>query len=174
MPNKCVVGGCSNAPDLPSGISLHTIPFFGDERHEAKKRRKKLVDFVKAKRAKWEPTKNSVVCTKHFRVQDLERRFTNLPGQKPAVPRLTRDSFGVCVYPMLHAGNMIPKALNRQKIRYLTHKNPYLKEWLGFLKEKELLLQIFDNYRSLVVCLLSPSTLLRPGVTSHSGPGSQR
>ena len=103
MPNKCVVGGCSNAPDLPSGIGLHTIPFFGDERHEAKKRRKKWVDFVKAKRAKWEPTKNSVVCTKHFRVQDLEKRFTNLPGQKPAVPRLTRDSFGVCVYPTLHA-----------------------------------------------------------------------
>ena len=97
MPNKCVVSGCINAPDLPSGIGLHTIPFFGDERHEAKKRRKKWVDFVKAKRAKWEPTKNSVVCTKHFRVQDLERRFTNLPGQKPAVPRLTRDSFGVCV-----------------------------------------------------------------------------
>ena len=72
MPNKCVVGGCSNAPDLPSGIGLHTIPFFGDERHEAKKRRKKWVDFVKAKRAKWEPTKNSVVCTKHFRVQILD------------------------------------------------------------------------------------------------------
>ena len=161
MPNKRVVGGCSNAPDLPSGIGLHTIPFFGDERHEAKKRRKKWVDFVKAKRAKWEPTKNSVVCTKHFRVQDLERRFTNLPGQKPAVPRLLLQ-------------NMIPKALNRQKIRYLTHKNPYLKEWLGFLKEKELLLRIFDNYSSLMVCLLSASTLLRPGVTSHSGPGSQR
>ena len=61
-------------------------------------RRKKWVDFVKAKRAKWEPTKNSVVCTKYFRVQDLERRFTNLPGQKPA-----RESFGVCVYPTLHA-----------------------------------------------------------------------
>ena len=170
MPNKCVVGGCSNAPDLPSGIGLRTIPFFGDERHEAKKRRKKWVDFVKAKRAKWEPTKNSVVCNKHFRVQDLERRFTNLPGQKPAVsgfvftPRFMR----------LLLQNMNPKALNRQKIRYLTQKNPYLKEWLGFLKEKELLLRIFGNYSSLVVFLMSPSTLLRPGVTSHSGPGSQR
>ena len=59
MPNKCVVGGCSNAPDLPSGIGLHTIPFFGDEHHEAKKRRKKWVDFVKAKRAKWEPTRTA-------------------------------------------------------------------------------------------------------------------
>ncbi|XP_044171287.1 uncharacterized protein LOC122955584 [Acropora millepora] len=158
MPNKCVVGGCSNAPDLPSGIGLHTIPFFGDERHEAKKRRKKWVDFVKAKRAKWEPTKNSVVCTKHFRVQILDDSLANL----------------LRLHYRLLLQNMIPKALNRQKIRYLTHKNPYLKEWLGFLKEKELLLRIFDNYSALVVCLPSPSTLLRPGVTSHSGPGSQR
>ena len=67
MPNKCVVGGCSNAPDLPSGIGLRTIPFFGDERHEAKKRRKKWVDFVKAKRAKWGfwcgPWTNYVICS---------------------------------------------------------------------------------------------------------------
>ena len=52
MPGMCVVGGCSNTASSEVGISLHMIPFFGDSRSEAKKRRKRWVDFVKAKRAK--------------------------------------------------------------------------------------------------------------------------
>lgn len=59
MPTRCVAGGCSNTPDLEKGIALHSIPYFGDDRPQAKKRRKKWVDFVKQKRAKWEPSKNS-------------------------------------------------------------------------------------------------------------------
>ena len=39
MPNKCVVGGCSNVANPAEGISLHFIPFAGDERPEAKRRR---------------------------------------------------------------------------------------------------------------------------------------
>ena len=34
MPNKSVVGGCSNVADAKQGISLHFIPFAGDERPE--------------------------------------------------------------------------------------------------------------------------------------------
>lgn len=85
MPNKCVVGGCSNVPNVQNGIALHNIPYFNDERSEAKKRRKKWVDYVKLKRAKWEPTKHSVICSTHFKLDDFEIRFTILPGQeKPA------------------------------------------------------------------------------------------
>ena len=39
MPHRCVVGGCSNVRSLENGIGFHTIPFYGDERPEAKKRR---------------------------------------------------------------------------------------------------------------------------------------
>ena len=60
MPNTCVVLGCSNVANPAEGISLHFIPFAGDERPEAKRRRKQWVDFVR-KRAKWEPTPNSSV-----------------------------------------------------------------------------------------------------------------
>ena len=42
--------------NLQEGIALHTIPFYGDDRPESKKRRKRWVDFVKLKRAKWEPS----------------------------------------------------------------------------------------------------------------------
>ena len=55
MPNRCVVGGCSNVASPAEGISLHFIPFAGDERPEAKRRRKQWVDFVRNKRAKWNP-----------------------------------------------------------------------------------------------------------------------
>ena len=52
MLTRCVAGGCSNIPDLEKGIALHSIPYFGDDRPQAKKRRKKWVDLVKQKRAK--------------------------------------------------------------------------------------------------------------------------
>ena len=49
MPNRCDVGGYSNVSNTKQGISLHLIPFPGDERTEARKRRKQLVDFVRLK-----------------------------------------------------------------------------------------------------------------------------
>ena len=55
LPNICVVGGCSNVTDTEKGISLHFIPFTGDEMHEAKRRR---VDFVHLKRAIQDPRCN--------------------------------------------------------------------------------------------------------------------
>ena len=53
MPKRCVVAGCSNIGDKEKEISLHAIPYSGDERPEAKKRRKKRTDFVSLKWAKW-------------------------------------------------------------------------------------------------------------------------
>ena len=73
MPGRCVVGGCSTFPDVQKGLILHAIPFLDDERPEARKRRKKWVDFVKQKRAKWEPTRNSSICSKHFTEEDYIR-----------------------------------------------------------------------------------------------------
>ena len=55
MPHRCVVGGCSNVTSLENGVALHMIPFYGDEHPEAKKRRKRWVDFVKQKRAQSVP-----------------------------------------------------------------------------------------------------------------------
>jgi len=75
MPTRCVAGGCSNTPDLENGIALHCIPYFGDDRPQAKKRRKKWVDFVKQERAKWEPSKNSAICSVHFKPEDFHLRY---------------------------------------------------------------------------------------------------
>lgn len=76
MPDRCVDAGCSNSPNSEKGISLHKIPFYGDDRSEAKARRKKWTDFVQLKRAKWSPTASSAVCSCHFAPKDFTRRLT--------------------------------------------------------------------------------------------------
>jgi hypothetical protein len=104
MPDRCAVYGCSNEANLAKQISVHRIPFFRDERPEAKRRRKHWVDFVKSTRDKWEPSINSAVCSEHFTPDSFQRRFASLEGQAKAnVPRLVRDEFGVSAYPTKHA-----------------------------------------------------------------------
>ncbi|XP_044180301.1 THAP domain-containing protein 1 A-like [Acropora millepora] len=113
MPDKCVVFGCNNRPSKTERISLHPIPFEGADEPEKRKRRKKWVDFVKSKRAHWEPTKYSAVCSKHFRDDDYEVMFpglTNVHLQR----RLRKDGIGICVFPTIQApcvsGESIPES----------------------------------------------------------------
>ena len=108
MPNRCVAGGCSNFADVEKGIVLHGIPFLNDERSEAKKRRRKWVEFVKQKRDKWEPTKNSALCSLHFKPEDFQRRFTfpDSSTNRPIIPRLVRDDIGVSAIPSVHAKSL--------------------------------------------------------------------
>jgi len=78
MPHRYVVGGCSNVRGSENGIVLHTIPFYGDERLEAKKRRKRWIDFVRQKpekRAGRDPSKSLVICSKHFKADDFVRNY---------------------------------------------------------------------------------------------------
>ena len=102
MPKRCVVFGCSNVPNTKEGISVHNIPFAENERPEAKKRRKRWVNFVDQRRANFTLSNTSVVCSKHFKPEDFERQFLLAPeSSKPAIPRLKRDEIGVCVWPTL-------------------------------------------------------------------------
>ena len=100
MPKRCVVAGCDNIGDKEKGLSLHIIPYSGDERNEARKRRKKWVDFVKLKRAKWQPSQYSIICSEHFKPDDFSRRFSRIEGQSFVGNNvLKRDEFGICVFP---------------------------------------------------------------------------
>ena len=100
MVNSCVAANCTNKSCLSSGISLHTIPYYNDDRP---KRRKIWVDFINAKRV-FVPSKASTLCSAHFKPEDYERRFSILPGQtKPNYPKLRSDELGICVYPSIHA-----------------------------------------------------------------------
>lgn len=75
MPTTCVAFGCNNVSNLEKGIALHIIPFFGDDHAESRKRRKKCVVFIKARQAHWKPTKQSAVCSVHFKPEDFQRLF---------------------------------------------------------------------------------------------------
>ena len=46
MPHLCVCANCDNIKEVAKNISLHTLPYYGNERPERKRRRKRWVDFV--------------------------------------------------------------------------------------------------------------------------------
>ena len=77
-------------------MTLHPIPFYNDERLEAKRRRKKWVDWVKLKRARWEPTMHSCICSFHFTPESFERKIFT-PGTSRS-RRLVADELGVAVF----------------------------------------------------------------------------
>ncbi|KAK3711271.1 hypothetical protein QZH41_020521, partial [Actinostola sp. cb2023] len=106
MPYRCAVFGCSNVSDSKNSIALHKLPFEGDERPVAKKRRKQWIAFVNTKRAKWTPTTTSRVCSAHFKPEDFSLRFPSIPGESTStvsyMPRLLSDEIGVIPIPTMH------------------------------------------------------------------------
>ena len=110
MPGRCVVGGSSTFPDVQKGLILHATPILDDERPETRKCRQKWVDFVKQKIAKWEPTRNSSICSRHFTQDDYICCFSFVDEvtNKPFVPRLTRDETGIIAVPSVHAEAATP------------------------------------------------------------------
>ena len=51
IPTICIAAGCHDQKDEAQGILQNVSPCFEDDRPEAKRKRKKWVDFVKQKRA---------------------------------------------------------------------------------------------------------------------------
>lgn len=93
MPKYCVVTHCNSESNLQEGISLHTIPFYDDNRPEAKRRRKPWVDFVSLHRKHWCPSKWSAVCSKLFKSDAYENMFSKIEGLKtPVQPTLKIDN----------------------------------------------------------------------------------
>lgn len=97
--------GCTNTKIPENGISFHKIPFCEDDSSVAKARRKKWVDFVKLKRAKWQPSAYSHVYTCHFAPEDFTEKIVFAVAKKKhrqlikddiefaAVPRFQRNSW---------------------------------------------------------------------------------
>ena len=115
MPARCVAANCGNVKDKGRAISVHLIPFYGDTRPEARKRRKMWVDWVKLRRAKWEPSKNSHLCSTHFKDQDFMSQFANEDELKNRW--LCRDEIGICVFPSVHSGAEKEKPLSARDKR---------------------------------------------------------
>ena len=122
MPSRCVVYGCSNVPDIENEIVLHKIPYDQDVRPEAIKRRKRWVDFVKRKRANWEPTNSSCICSRHF-APDAFERMLNLPGlEKTYRPLLKRDAIGITAFPTVYVADETGDELSDRAVRAIKRK----------------------------------------------------
>ena len=125
MPERCVVYGCSNTRDVKEGISLHVIPFSGDERTEAKKRRKKWVDFVCRTRAKWNPTSRSVICSKHFKIEDFSHCYASSQGEGSLANRwLRRDEIGISVFPTIYPTSIQQHQPSARDVRMVCNWTP--------------------------------------------------
>ena len=135
MPARCVAANCGNVKDVSRNISLHIIPYFGDTRPEAMKRRKKWVDWIKLKRAKWEPSRHSHLCSVHFKDTDFVRQF----GSEVSLTNrfLSRDEIDVCVFPCFHSGAGKEKPLSE--------------------RDRRMVRKIFPLKRIVIICPLSLS-----------------
>ena len=102
MPVRYVAANCCNIKDRERNISTHRFPFYGDTRPEAQKRRKRWVDWVKLKQAKWEPSVHSHLCSVHFKPEEFMFQFGNEVDLSNKW--LQRDELGVCVFPSIHSG----------------------------------------------------------------------
>ena len=148
MPNRCVVYGCSNEPNVEKGIVLHCIPFANDERQEAWKRRKKWIDFVQRKRLKWTPGTTSSICSQHFKEDDFQRKFFVLASEEKNVkymPRLKRDKIGVSVCPSVYLSSSTKPEETERDIR---RKVSY------FVQNSILPLLINDFFRCIYLFLI--------------------
>lgn len=80
MFDGCVVYGCSEIANFDKGISFYKILFFGDDRSECFRRRKKWVDFMFCRRVYWKLMKYSKICFLYFRREDFLRMFIVFSG----------------------------------------------------------------------------------------------
>ena len=93
----------SNSP------SSNTI-LWGYAARSSKEKETYWIDFVKLKRAGWEPSRESHVCSKHFKADDFMRTL-NLPGlDERTYPRLKGDDLGITAYPTVQSA--IEKQVN--------------------------------------------------------------
>ena len=105
MTESCIVSDCNNQRDEENGIGLYSVPFSNDERPEAKKRRKKWIDFIELHRdtnRKWPLSSFAVVCSDHFVPEDFSRLYCYWDGYcRRNQPRLRKDRLGIDVFPTI-------------------------------------------------------------------------
>ena len=81
MVNKCCIVGCDNFTCLKEGVSVHGIPYSNNDNPEAK-RRKRWIDFVRARRDKWNREKHHQFAHNIFVLGTTKKCSTFFPAKK--------------------------------------------------------------------------------------------
>ena len=140
-------------------ISASLYSIFWWRSATSEKKRKKWMDFVKQKRAKWD----SAICSVHFKPEDIQCLFTSLPGQStPYIPRLNRDNFGVAAFPTIHAVGKVIKPpqseRNKRKVRWfdtLFHCKLFLSYFKAPIEASRQYRRQYKQHHGLVVLKVS-------------------
>ena len=71
------------------------------------------------KRGRWEPTRYSSICSRHFTENDFARRFKFVDevAKKPFLPRLKRHEIGVNIVPSIHAEAVTTKVVISERAK---------------------------------------------------------
>ena len=155
MLERCMVAGRSKVTYVKNGISLHQIHFFNDERPEAKRRRRKWIEFINRKRAKWLPSRSSVVCSVHFMPEDFPSRFAVLPELNDGLQRrLTEDDIGVMPVPSIYVKGISKPDVSSSKARRDRRMIGYFPRFvcIHFLRMKHLFLHSSVTLQHLHNC----------------------
>ena len=140
MPERCVVFGCSNVWSKEKGILLHPKPFYGKSESEKQRRMRKCVDFVKSKRAYWEPSEHSAVCSEHFHRGRLHQPIRWWSGVFP-----TRHARSVLSN---NAANKPESEWSERKVRnFSTSFSLPVKTNRFFFRWSQMFLSFFVHYR---------------------------
>jgi len=97
---------------------LHKIPFYGDDRNEAKARRKKWTGFIQLKRAKWSPTASSVVCSCYFASEDFTRRLSS--STQKCQRTLVKDEIRILPVPRFPRNTFEEKEFSNRNYRQVS------------------------------------------------------
>ena len=146
MTKRCVVYGCSNTADKKNCIFTYGIPFWGSNSPVPPKRRKKLENLARRKRAKWTPTQHSVVCSKHFTKECFE--YGSVAVEKYKTPRLKKDSYWVCVFPTLDTNDTSASVESERTKRV---KRREVSCWYFYIELTQLYICVFIKRKVVII-----------------------
>ena len=118
-------------------------------------------------RARWEPTKNSAICSKHVPVEDFARVYSCVPGMnKPRFPRLKRDDLGVAVFPKIRATRDPTEKSQTERGKEMVRYSHLCIPFISNLKSRILILDFkaaIKETQEDAASILSPAEVMEVG-----------
>jgi len=111
---------------------------------------------VKQKRAKWEPTRNSSLCSRHFTEDEFIHCFTfaDETSGKPIIPRLKRDELGVNVFPTVHAEVVSKTPVLSESVKCLQERQVRIVSCVDLLDSRHICMQANNQHTEEINYLL--------------------
>ena len=131
MPKRCMICNCSNVADKVRNITIHVIPYYGDDQPTASQGESSGSTLSRKRGEKWSPSKYLVICLCHFAPEDYTQHFDY--GCMVERSHLVRDEIGILLVPRLQGevsseggGKALTKRAKRKVCKILTACTVYI------------------------------------------------